>query len=100
MESYNIATVPAGFDLSADFNTWGVWVTADQQILYFNGVEMGRMATPANTNINQPFGIMLDVAAGIPWQGGGPPSGGPHTMTVRYVRLYAPDASGLTLQNP
>jgi hypothetical protein len=90
--------IPAGLDLSASFNIWGCAVTKERQIFFFNGVEVGRVETPANANVDQPYGIMLDVSAGLPWNGGGPPSEGPHDMIVRYVRLYAPDTDGLTLR--
>ena len=66
--------------------------------VYFNGHEVGRVATPSDVNIKQPFGILLDVTAGLPWNGGGPPGNGPHDMVVEYVRLYAPNKSGLTLR--
>jgi hypothetical protein len=97
----NIHTVvnqPSGVDLSHDFNTWGCTVTKDKQIFFFNGTEVGRLDTPAGANADDRYMIILDVSAGIPWKNGGPPSGGPFDMTVRYVRLYAPDTHGLTLK--
>lgn len=84
-------------DLSSAFNTWGCQVTKDQQVFFFNGREVGRMETPSTANANQPYGIILDVTAGIPWKDGGPPSDGPHDMVVRYVKLYAPNTDGLTM---
>ena len=83
---------------SVGFNTWGCLVTKQQQIFFFNGKEEGRVETPSTANADQPFGILLDVSAGLPWRNGGPPSGGPHDMIVRYVKLYAPDKRGLTLR--
>jgi hypothetical protein len=91
---------PSGVDLSAGFNTWGCWVTKDRQIFYFNGVEVGRIDTAKNANADQPYGIILDVSAGLPWIKDGKPSNGPHDMIVRYVRLYAPDTRGLVLKSP
>ena len=91
-----VAEIPVD-DLSSSFNTWGCHVTKDQQVFFFNDREVGRMATPADATIDQPFGIILDVTAGIPWKDGGPPSNGPHDMIVRYVKLYAPNTHGLTL---
>jgi hypothetical protein len=88
----------AGVDLSAGFNTWGCQVSRDRQVFFFNGAEVGRVETPGSADIDQPFGIILDVSAGIPWSGGGPPSNGPHDMVVRYVRLYAQDPRVLTLR--
>lgn len=85
-------------DLSNSFNTWGCEVTREQQIFYFNGEEKGRVKTPAGANVDQPYGILMDVSAGLPWEGGGAPSGGPHEMIIRYVRLYALEAGGLTLR--
>jgi hypothetical protein len=96
--AYNVVDSPSGVDLSAGFNVWGCYVTKTQQVFYFNGVEVGRVQTPAAANADQPYGIILDVSAGLPWKGGGPPSGGPYDMTVRYVRLYAPNPSGLTVR--
>ena len=96
--SRGVVDMPAGVDLSAGFNTWGCKVTKDQQIFFFNGVEVGRVETPSTADSYQPYGIILNVSAGLPWDGGGPPSGGPHDMIVRYVRLYAPDTRGLTLK--
>ena len=84
-------------DLSAGFNTWGCHVTKEQQVFFFNGQEAGRVTTPTNALADQPYGIILDVAAGIPWKDGGPPSDGPHDMIVRYVKLYAPNSQGITL---
>lgn len=82
-------------DLSADFNTWGCDVTAKRQTFYFNGQQVWEFDTPAGAKADQPYGIMLDVTAGIPWKTGGPPSDSPHDMIVRYVRLYAPNTRGL-----
>jgi hypothetical protein len=84
-------------DLSVGFSIWGCHVTAERQIFYFNGDEVWRFDTPPGANANQPYGIILDVTAGIPWKTGGPPSDSPHDMIVRYVRLYAPNKQGLRL---
>lgn len=86
-------------DLSADFNIWGCDVAKDRQVFFFNGTEVGRIETPVNAKAEQPYGIILDVAAGIPWKDGGPPSDGPHDMIVRYVRLYAPNRQRLVLNH-
>ena len=64
------------------------------------GKRWGKWTPQVNANVDQPFGITLNVSAGLPWKGGGPPSGGPDDMIVRYVRLYAPDTRGLTLKSP
>jgi hypothetical protein len=93
-----VVNKPSGVELSQDFNTWGCHVTKERQIFFFNGVEVGRVETPPDANANQPYMLIFDVSAGIPWRGGGPPSGGPHDMVVRSVRLYAPDTRGLTLK--
>ncbi|WP_428485837.1 glycoside hydrolase family 16 protein [Rhodopila sp.] len=92
--SRDVVNMAAAGDLSAGFNTWGCYVTTKQQVIYFNGKEVGRVVTPETAVADQPFGIILDVSAGLPWKGGGPPSGGPHDMIVRYVRLYGPDGPG------
>jgi hypothetical protein len=84
-------------DLSRAFNTWGCHVTRDRQVFFFNDREVGRMETPSTAIADQPYGIILDVTAGIPWKDGGPPSDGPHDMIVRYVRLHAPNMQGLIL---
>jgi hypothetical protein len=97
--SHDVAKgVPTGLELSADFNTWGCYVTKEKQIFYFNGREVGHMDSPPDALVDQPFGIIFGIGAGMPWKGGGPPSDGPHDMIVRYARLYAPDKSGLTLR--
>jgi hypothetical protein len=93
-----VVDMPSGIDLSTTFNTWGCHVTEERQTIFFNGREVGRIETPDAANADQPFGIVLDVSAGIPWKGGGPPSDGPHDMVVRYVMLYAPNTRGLTLR--
>ncbi len=94
-----VDAIPANVNLSADFNTWGVFVTKDQQIFYFNSKEVGRTETPSAANADQPFNIILNVSAGLPWRGGGPPKDGPFDMIVRYIKLYATDRSGLILHN-
>jgi hypothetical protein len=96
--AHNVVDSPIDRDLSADFNVWGCLITKEHQIFYFNGLEVGRMDTPPDANIDQPFGMIFDVSAGLPWNGGGPPSGGPHDMIIRYVRYYAPNANGLTIE--
>jgi hypothetical protein len=85
-------------DLSKDFHVWGALVTRDEQVFYFDGNEMGRFKTPKNANADQYYGIILDVSAGMPWKGGGPPSGGPHDMFIRYVKLLAPNSKNLLKQ--
>ena len=98
--SREVANLPSGVILSGGFNTWACEVTKGLQIVFFNGKEIGRLATPDTADADQYYGIILDVSAGLPWASGlrgdgGAPSGGPHDMIVRYVRLYAPDARGL-----
>lgn len=86
-------------DLSTGFNTWGCHITTERQTTFFNGREVGQVETPETGNPAQYFNIVLDVSAGIPWEeGGGLPSGGPHDMIVRYVKLYARDNQGLILR--
>ncbi len=92
-----VVNAPAGVDLAEGHNVWGCDVGIDQQVFYFNGEEIGRVRTPADAVIDQPFEIILDVSAGLSWRGGGPPDGGPHDMIVRYVRLFAPGSSKLLL---
>lgn len=95
-KSQSVVEMPVD-DLSADFNTWGCHVTRQRQEFFFNGVSVGAAQTPANAQADQHYGIMLDVSAGIPWDKN-PPSGGPHDMVVRFVKLYAPNTRGLITQ--
>ncbi|CAM6054506.1 unnamed protein product [Sphagnum tenellum] len=95
---YPVVDMPSGVELSKGFNTWGCLVTKEKQTFYFNNVEVGHIETPAGANANKPYMLILDVSAGLPWKGGGPPSGGPHDMIVRYLGLYAPDSRGLSLK--
>ena len=96
--NYEVVNKSSGVDLSTGFNDWGCQVTKEQQIFFFNGIEVGRVPTQDPSTVDSPYSIILDVSAGIPWKGGGPPSDGPHDMIVRYVRLYAPDANGITVK--
>ena len=101
--SSEVANMPSGVILSGGFNTWACKVTKGLQIVFFNGKEIGRLETPNTANADQFYGMILDVSAGLPWMNGlrndgGAPSGGPHDMIVRYVRLYAPDTNGLRLR--
>ena len=93
--SQRVTDADARTDLSDGFNTWGCLVLPNSVAFYFNGEQVGKTRKPQQAYADQPFGIILDVSAGLPWEG--PPSGGPHDMIVRYVKLYAPDASLLTL---
>ncbi len=86
-------------DLTRQFNRWGCHVTAREVIIGFNGVEITRAPHPPGAVWNQPFGILLDVSAGTPWDNV-PPSGGPKDMIVRSVSLYAPDRTRLVLNRP
>jgi hypothetical protein len=95
--AHEVVNAPAGTDLAASYNVWGCDVGISRQVFYFNGNETGRVSTPTDAIIDQPFEIILDVSAGLPWRHGGPPDGGPHDMIVRYVKLFAPDDNKLLL---
>jgi beta-glucanase (GH16 family) len=86
----------AGVDLSTGFHIFGCLVTATQVIGYFDGAETGRAFVPAGASSAQPLALMLDVSAGLPWSQD-LPAGGPYDMTVRYVRVFAPDSTGIVL---
>ena len=82
--------------LLESFNTWGALVMSDRIDFVFNDTVVGSIEKPKAGLLNQYFGIILNVSAGLPWSHT-LPQGGPHVMTVSEVRLSAPDRNGLTL---
>ncbi|MCJ2125921.1 family 16 glycosylhydrolase [Methylobacterium sp. J-077] len=72
---------------SADFHTYGARITSTEIIVYFDGVEKGRVPLAAATGVD-PFFPLLDLAISQDW----PvtiPSSGTMTMQVDYVHVYA-----------
>ena len=67
--NYQVVNQPSGVDLSAGFNIWGCQVTRERQTFFFNGIEVGRVATQDLSTVDLPYSIILGVSAGIPWGG-------------------------------
>lgn len=74
-------------DTSADFHTYGARITDTEIIVYFDGLEKGRVPLAAAAVVD-PFFPLLDLAISQDWPVKIPPSGR-ITMQIDYVRVYA-----------
>jgi len=70
--------------LISDYHVYGVSVEADWTIVYLDGVEMWRIATPASHT--HKLMILVDLALGGGWPISDTPS--PSDMQVDYIRAY------------
>jgi hypothetical protein len=73
--------------MTDEFHNYGVMVTEDDIIFYFDGVELRRMATPEEAKV--PLYILVNLALGGGWPIDETPN--PSHMYVDYVRAYAHD---------
>jgi len=71
--------------MTDDFHNYGVMVTADDVIFYFDGVELRRVRTPEEAKV--PLYILVDLALGGGWPIDQTPS--PSCMCVDYIRAYS-----------
>lgn len=74
--------------LYSDYHRYGVEVTPQWCVFYFDGVEYWRARTP--TELKHPLMILVDLGLGGGWPIEGAPN--PAYMYVDYVRAYAPIA--------
>jgi hypothetical protein len=71
--------------MTDDFHTYGVMVTAEDIIFYFDGVELRRLRTPEEAKV--PLYVLVNLALGGGWPIDKTPN--PSFMYVDYVRAYA-----------
>jgi len=81
--AWHIVTVPGGI-LTTKYNTYGVAITPQNTIFYFNGAEVWRTPTPAE--YNQPMYLLADLAIGGGWPYADLFS--PRLMQIRSIRAY------------
>ena len=75
-------------DMSAGFHRYGVNWQADYITFYFDGVEIGKTATPAD--LNEPMYLIVNLAVGGGWPGEPDATTKfPATLQVDYVRVYS-----------
>jgi beta-glucanase (GH16 family) len=78
-------TVKSGV-MSEDFNTYGVLISPDDVIFYFNRREVWR--TKSRPEFHQPFYVLVNLALGGGWPIDETPN--PSFMYVDYVKVFAP----------
>jgi beta-glucanase (GH16 family) len=78
-------TVRSGV-MSEDFNTYGVMISPDDVIFYFNRREVWR--TKSRPEFHQPFYVLVNLALGGGWPIDETPN--PSFMYVDYVKVFAP----------
>jgi len=71
--------------MTDDFHTYGVLVTADDLVFYFDGVELRRIRTPEEAKV--PLYLLVDLALGGGWPIEETPN--PSFLYVDYVRAYS-----------
>ena len=71
--------------MTDDFHTYGVMVTADDIVFYFDGVELRRIDTPEEAKV--PLYMLVNLALGGGWPIDKTPN--PSYMYVDYVKAYA-----------
>ena len=71
--------------MTDDFHTYGVLVTADDIVFYFDGVELRRVPTPEEAKV--PLYILANLALGGGWPIDNTPD--PSHMYIDHIRAYA-----------
>jgi beta-glucanase (GH16 family) len=71
--------------MTDDFHTYGVLVTPEDIVFYFDGVELRRIPTPEEAKV--PLYVLVDLALGGGWPIDKTPN--PSLMYVDYIRAYA-----------
>lgn len=74
-------------DLSADFHRFGLLWTPQEVVMYLDGQEMGRAATPPQ--LNAPMYLLMNLAVGGRWTGNADASTPfPARFDIDYVRIW------------
>ena len=82
--TWHVVTVPPNL-LTTHYNSFGVAITPQNVIFYFNGTEVWRTPTPPE--YNQPMYLLADLAIGGGWPFDKLTS--PQVMNIRSIRAYA-----------
>jgi len=90
----NWATVPS--DIYADYHTYGVDWQRDYITWYFDGQQVGQMATPSD--MNKPMYMLANLAVGGNWPGA--PAGESGHMDIDYIHAYSNDPHAQAVASP